>query len=83
MDDKQQRDMIRMMDAGQPKAVTVSFSVTLTMTHRQRDAYAADHGVDFVEIEAEARFRQDAPAVLRSIPWVAEYARVRVEKAAR
>ena len=78
MDNNEQDDLIRLYDAGQPKVVRVSFTVTVEMTDQQRDAYAAAHGVDFVDIEVKARFKQDAPEALRSIPWVREYARVRV-----
>lgn len=78
MDDKEQEDLIRLYDAGQPKAVRVSFTVTVEMTHQQRDGYAAAHGVDFVDLEVRGRFPQEAPEALRSIPWVRDFARVRV-----
>lgn len=77
-DNKEQEDLIRMYDAGQPKVIRVSFTVTVEMTAQQRDGYAAAHGVDFVELEVKGRFPQEAPEVLRSIPWVRDFARVKV-----
>lgn len=78
MDVRQQEQLIRANDAGQPEEVQVTFTVTVAMTAQQRDAYEADHGVGFVSAEVEGRFAQEAPEALRSIPWVGKYARVRV-----
>jgi len=78
MDDKQQDDLIRLYDAGQPKVIRVSFTVAVEMTGQQRDGYATAHGVDFVELEVKDRFPREAADALRSIPWVRDFARVRV-----
>jgi hypothetical protein len=78
MDDKQQDDLIRLYDVGQPKVIRVSFTVTVEMTGQQRDGYADAHGVDFVELEVKDRFPLEVGAALRLIPWVRDFARVRV-----
>jgi hypothetical protein len=78
MDDSEQEELIRLYDAGQPKAVRVSFTVTIEMTRQQRDGYAAAHGADFVDLEVKGRFPQEAPEALRSIPWVRDFARVKI-----
>ncbi len=80
MDDDSRRheEMIRMNDIGQPKVVRVTFTVTVEMTSQQRDAYSADHGTGFVSAEVKGRLPGDAAEALRAIPWVREYARVRV-----
>lgn len=78
MDDKQQDELIRMYDAGQPKVIQVSFTVTIEMTDVQRVDYSAAHGVGFVALEVENRFPQEAAEALRSIPWVRDFARVRI-----
>lgn len=76
--DERHEELIRLNDIGQPKAVRVTFTVTVEMTDQQCDAYSHDHGVDFVSIEVRGRFAQEAPEALRSIPWVRDYTRVRI-----
>lgn len=75
---RQHEEQIRLHDIGQPKVLRVTFTVSVEMTDQQRDGYSSAHGVDFVSLEVRARFPREATEALKEIPWVRDYARVRI-----
>ena len=67
----------------QDPALAVAFTVTVTMTPDQREAYADARGTAFVELEIATRSPSEFADAIRAIPWVREYATVSVGAAPR
>ena len=64
-------------------ALAVAFTVTVTMTPDQREAYADARGTGLVELEIATRSPSEFADAIRGIPWVREYATVSVGAAPR
>ena len=67
----------------QDPALAVAFTVTVTMTPDQREAYADARGTGLVELEIATRSPSEFADAIRAIPWVREYATVSVGAAPR
>ena len=64
-------------------ALAVAFTVTVTMTPDQREAYADARGTGLVELEIATRSPSEFADAIRAIPWVREYATVSVAASPR